>query len=843
MAKKIILFIFVIAFLVFSLTQPLDYWADEVEFSARDSVITLMGNSKIVYGSITLTADTITYFTNTRDMIATGNPVLIDGSDTLRGTTIRYNTQTRLGRVRHGLLASNEDATYFAQDLVRTDTAIYGHRCLYTTCAFPEQPHSHFYAEKIRIIPNDRAVARPFVLVIGDAPMVALPYFILPLNQNRQSGWLPIRWGVNLNGRGNVDNVGYYWAINDYLDFMLAGKVDNFETFLTKAETRYHIKDVLRGHIYTDFSITDQFLGHHNRWSLNFSHDQNLLPDRSFRLTGRGSMVSDRRYFTDFSDDTTNILNQNLSSNLALTKRFDEIGGHASLTWNRNQNLQRETIEQDLPTVNFSLSNRPLLPFLSNNESDNNNAANQNNQRINPLANLSWSYSYRANQRIWEGKSTEFVAVDSIFHEPAQVDFQNIHRGMSHSIPINMPFNIFRHIRITPNFTVNQAVFDSYIDTLTFTDNILVRVFDTISIDSINNIEYAGRDKQIIENPHWLFRDTTIVLVARDTIPREIRRNDTIFYRDPAFDINKAHQVWWNTGITLSTELFGIFPIRFGRMEGIRHTLSPSVGYVFTPETDLDVRFPSIGISSPTGTPRRQEIRFGINNFFETKIAGPPTEDGGRPTSRKINLLNANISGSYNFEADSQKLSNISLTAGIPAPRVNLSYSGVFHPYDMNNNLDRLRPLSHSINITPRLPTLRGNFWSGDMIIHNGFEEFGYLDNVFKTSSRDWNINITPRYTYSMSRPDIASEFRHTKHYNMSAGFGTALSERWRMNWSGTWSFTENKFINQGVSITADLECWDLRLDWHPSGVNEGRIFFVASLKRHRDLRWEQRER
>ena len=161
----------------------------------------------------------------------------------------------------------------------------------------------------------------------------------------------------------------------------------------------------------------------------------------------------------------------------------------------------------------------------------------------------------------------------------------------------------------------------------------------------------------------------------------------------------------------------------------------------------------------------------------------------------------------------------------------------------MANELDRPRALSHSINITPRLPTLRGNLWSGDLILFNGFEEFGYIDNIFKNNNRDWSINISPRYSYTLRRGTVAEEFEHNKNYNMTAGFGFALSNRWHINWNGTWSFTESRFINQGISLSADLECWDLRLDWHPSGVNEGRIFFVASLKRHRDLRWEQRER
>jgi len=831
---KTIFLIILIAFTaIFAQSDILDYWADEVEYSVKDSTISLSGNAKLVYTGITITADTIFYFTDARSMLAFGNAVLIDGTDTLRGEFIAYNIRQRSGKVRHGFLQSAGNTSYYADDIVRTDSAIFAHNALYTTCMFPDQPHSHFYCERIKITPNDRAVARPFVLVVGDAPVVALPFFIIPLDRDRTSGWLPVRWGVTLNGRGDVDNIGYYWAINDYLDLMLAGKVDNFENFLAKAETRYAVKNIVTGNVYTDFSLSDRYMGHQNRWSMSFNHDQNLTPDKNFTLRGSGRLVSDKKYFSQYSDDTTSLLNQDLSSNLALTKRFENIGGHASLSWNRNQNLNRETIEQDLPTTNFTLNNRPLIPLapLTDGNKNNNN---------NPIRNLSWSYSYRANQRILERTKT-----DSSYYR--------IHRGMSHTIPITMPFNLFNHLRITPNFTVSQSVFDSYRDTAAVIDTIFRELFDTISIDEINFIEYVGKEKKPLLDPNSIFPDTIAWLIHRGDTSWIERRYDTTFFRDPNFDINKAHQVWWNTGVNISTNLYGIFPVKLGRMQGIRHTFSPSVGYTFTPEHELDVRFPTVGggVTSPSGTKQRQDLSFGINNLFETKILNKPDDDDAEtrpspartPAERKVSFLSAGARGSYNFEADSQKLSNISVTASIPAPKVSLSYSGNYHPYDMQNNIDMLRPLSHTINITPQLPALSGNIWSGDMIIHEGFQQWGYLDNVWKNNTRDWNITITPRYSYTLTRPNIVSEFRTNKSYNLGAGLSFMLTERWKINWGGTWSFTENKFINQAVALSADLECWDLRLDWYPTGVNEGRIIFVAALKKHRDLKWEQRER
>ncbi len=302
--KNIFLIIITAATVIFAQSDTLDYSADEVVYSVKDSTVSLSGNAHLTYDGINVTADSVFYFTNTKSMIAVGNPVLIDGTDTLRGEYIAYNMETRSGKVKYGLMLSSDNTTYFGERIVRTDSAIWANNAIYTTCMFPDKPHSHFYCERIKLIPNDRVIAKPFVLVIGDAPVAALPYFMIPLGDDRTSGWLPVKWGVNLNGRGNVDNVGYYWAINDYLDFMIAGRVDNFKNFQIKAETQYAVKNIISGNIYTDYAINSEYMGQQNRWSLNFNHDQNLTPDKSFTLRGNGRLVSDRNYFNQFSDDT-----------------------------------------------------------------------------------------------------------------------------------------------------------------------------------------------------------------------------------------------------------------------------------------------------------------------------------------------------------------------------------------------------------------------------------------------------------------------------------------------------------------------------------------------------------
>jgi lipopolysaccharide assembly outer membrane protein LptD (OstA) len=833
--------------------DTVDYSADIVEYSVKDSSVFLAGNAKLNYQSINLTADTVFYFTNTKSMIAVGKPVLIDGTDTLRGEYIAYNIENKSGKVKHGLMQSIDTTAYFGEQIVRTDSAIYASNALYTTCMFPDEPHTHFYCKKIKVIPNDRAIAKPFVLVIGNAPVAALPYFMLPIEKNRTSGWLPIKWGVTLNGRGSVDNVGYYWAINDYLDFSLAGMVDNFENFLAKAETNYSVKDIINGRIYTDYSINNRYLGRTNRWSLEFSHDQNITPDKSLTLKGSGSLVSDKNYFSQFSDDTSKLKEQTLTSNLSLTKRFDNIGGSASLNWNRTQNLNRETIDQDLPSVNFTLNNRRFVELEEGDTTEH------------LLNKLSWSYAFRGNQKMSErtynvnqgvlDEVNEKLAngeldsgkIDSIYNS-IDSSYSRTFRGASHTIPINMPFNLFKHIKVTPSFTVNQSLFDAYRDTIADVKLRREKLYDTIPYDSIGNIEYKDREL----GASFVRNDTNFVLLRYPINPKNPDYDttyndttyDTTYYYQDDFDINKAHQVWWNAGVSISTNLYGIFPVKVGRMQGIRHTVSPTVGYTYTPKKDLDVVFMNVdGVSSPYGTKQRQVVNFGLNNLFETKFSPKDSDTATNSASpQSVKFLDFGFSGNYNFEADSQALNDITLRASIPAQKVNLSYDGTFKPYDMKNELDMPRALRHSINITPNLPQISGNMWSGDMIIYEGFQRWGYLDNIWQKDAKDFNISIMPRYSYTMSRKNVVSEFNTQKTYNLGASLEFMLTERWHIRWNGDWSFTENKFMGQAISLAADLECWNLRLDWYPSGLNEGRIYFIAELKKHRDLKWEQED-
>ena len=785
-------------------------------------MITLIGNSSISHSSMKLTADTIYYYTARATLLATGNPRLIDKGDTVAGTYIAYNLDKQTGKLQSGKVLSTDEAYYAGQDIVRDGDSVYINNGTYTTCLHRDSAHSYFYSEQMKVIPNDKAVAKPFVLNIGDAPIITFPFFIIPLEKGRSSGWLTPRWGVGLNGKGTVDDIGYFWAVNDNFDLMAAGKVNNFESFMIKGRTRYAVKDKLRGSLYGDFLISDEYQGSKSRWSIKFDHDQTLLPDNSLTLRGSGTIVSDNAYFNDTRDDEIyELLNQQFSSNLSLTKRFLDFGGYTSVTWNRTQNTHAATSTQNLPAVNLTINRRSFFkePLNSKDRHFWND--------------LGWSYSLKGNQQF----NTTFDDTDTTQ--------KTTFRGASHSVTVDMPTNIFRYFRLTPQFTLSQSIFDTYYskdsrDSLV-TDTLWE---DTIHIDSV-----------------FLFDPGTIIdtLAFKDSVrfnPRDtfytVAVHDTLTYSDAGFDVGQAHNIWWKTGAELSTDIFGNYALNGKKIKGIRHTFTPSLRYSFTPQNDVNVRYASFGISGPAIVEKqRQDLTIDFRNYVEAKVI-KKSKDGDKsaPTEKVIRLLSFDLAGTYNLEdPDSLQIKdksfgwhNLKLSAQIPTPVVSLNYNSRYTAYNKNNNGIVPVPLSHSVTVSPKLPAISGNLWSGDFFSLEKVTYDGYLDNLY-TNKTTWRMTLNPNFSYNLNRKHSDDYFTARQTYNLTTGITLNFSHRWRVNWNGTWSFTENEFINQKIGLYADLECWEMSLDWYPTGVASGKVYFTVNLKKHRDVMWKQQEK
>jgi lipopolysaccharide assembly outer membrane protein LptD (OstA) len=113
-----------------------------------------------------------------------------------------YNIATKRGKVELGT-TEFENAYYKGKSLREvSDNVIFVTSGEYTTCE-NKFPHYHFYCHKMKMINNDKIIAKPIVMFIGPMPVMALPYYVFPIRKGRHSGFLTFDFGSYKKGRGS----------------------------------------------------------------------------------------------------------------------------------------------------------------------------------------------------------------------------------------------------------------------------------------------------------------------------------------------------------------------------------------------------------------------------------------------------------------------------------------------------------------------------------------------------------------------------------------------------------------------------------------------------------------
>ena len=788
------------------LTDTVHYESDYIRYDAEEKTLHLIGKANVRYQKMRLTADTIIYTIEDNLFTATGSPQLIEGTDTTVGDYMAYNLKTRRGRVRYA--STHLDDGYFTgQRIVKTaKNELYVDQGDYTTCAHVDSPDFYFYGKNIKLIPNDKIISRPVVLNIGDAPVAVLPFFMFPIERKRRSGFLTPAWGGSPTGGGYVDNVGYYYAPNDYMDFTAKGKVYDFKEFVLEGSSNYVIKYLLNGRISGRYAYASGFENESNQWAINYSHNQNLTPDAKTRLSGSGSLASSKKVF-NFSEDDDEILNQQISANLSLSRTFERINGSGSINWRRDHNLSTEVITEDLPSFTFNLPSRPLLPQPEGASKD----------------------SARWYNKIYLG----YNAHGNIQHDMDTLT-ETFRPGLTQSVTLSSPQTLFKHITLNPSLSARLSIVNDFMDT---TINGYDTLFDTLSY----TLRPPFKDSYSDEINPVIERDT----ITYDSygVPDSIRVKrlakkvveDRNTYKD-----SLAYDADWSAGVNLSTNLYGTFPIRIFNFAGFRHTFSPNIGYKYVPKHNQDkMSYNLRGIPFARGREDQQQLlTLSIGNQFDGKFIRPGKE-GEKPKEEKFSIMSVNLSTSYDFEKDSLKWSDLNLSASTSIKSLGIRYNSTFWLYDQHNNLSF--PIMRSMDLNLSMGSLgaKGSLSGGDLLVLDSLHPHDPIK-YHNAGPQSWSVSVSPTYSFRMSRTSPTEMFVPTKHFALSASASMNFSPNWSVRWRGNYNFIEDQWVQNSISLYCDLECWDMRFEWRPEKLNPG-YYFLINIKKIPEIKWEKR--
>ena len=791
------------------ITDTIHYEADKIDYNSEKKILILIGKSVVQYENIVLHADTIIYNINQNFFTASGLPRLIDGKDTTVGDMMVYNIKTRRGRVQFA--STHLDGGYFnGQSIMKTGKdELYVNEGDYTTCAVVDTPHFFFYGKNIKVVPKDKIISRPVVLNIGNAPVAVLPYFIFPIDRNRRSGLLTPSWGGHPTGGGYIDNIGYYYVPNDFVDFLVRGKVMDFSEFVLEGSSHYALKYKLNGSINARTAMNTDFNNSSRQWAIDYNHNQNLTPDGLTTLSGRGNLVSDTKFSSNYSEDSSELVNQNLSANLSLSHRFEKINASGNITWNRTHNIQTDNLSEELPSLNFSLPNRPLIPAKADAKEDETHWFN----------NIYYSYDTRGLIKHTLNKDLDRK--------------ETYYPGLNQNISLSSPQKIFKWITINPSLSAHLSSFSGYFDTLILgTDTLYDTIHDTLATP-FRDTRYSDfkliKTDTLTRNQYGV--PDTIALTKVRTRTKSIRREKTDTL------VNTA---WWNATVDLSTKIYGIFPMRIYNFAGLRHTFTPKLTYSFVPEHKLNKMFYDIGIPYEKGHERQQILGLSLDNQFDGKILKPGKE-GEKPAETKFSLLSTSLSTSYVKQAKSGKWSDLNLSASTGIKMVRLSYNSAFWFYDEHEKLSL--PIMRSMNISLSTGSLgaHGSLWGGNILELDSLQKNYDSESHSNSGPQKWQFSFTPSYSFSTTRSTPTEMFIPNKQYSLNASASVNFTPNWSVNWSGDYNFTENQWVRNSININCDLECWEMRFQWRPESLNPG-YYFLVNIKKIPEIKWEQRK-
>ena len=219
------------------ITSPIRYTANDSVVLTGDGIATLHGSGKVNYEKMELTSAYIRFRTDSNLVFAAGvmdtaenevkgKPVFKDGNDSYESDEITYNMRTGKGFIRN-VVTQQGEGYIVADKTKRADSEtmmMAGGK--YTTCSQHEQPHFYLKMTKAKVKPGDYIATGPAYMVVGDVPVpLAIPFGYFPFTNKYASGLIMPTFGDDYSRGLYLRGLGYYFAINDYMDFEVTGDI------------------------------------------------------------------------------------------------------------------------------------------------------------------------------------------------------------------------------------------------------------------------------------------------------------------------------------------------------------------------------------------------------------------------------------------------------------------------------------------------------------------------------------------------------------------------------------------------------------------------------------------
>lgn len=810
-----------------------DYYA----FDRREKKAYLYNEAQVNYLDMEITAGTIVidysknlvYAGRLKDTagVYSQRPVFKQGENIVEPDSIIFNFKNKKALIFNSRTEQGEMKVLSKYSKKENDSVYYLGNMRITTSKNEEDPEYWFDVNKAKLVPNKKIIASSAQMFIYDVPTpLVVPFAYFPLNKKQTSGVIFPSFGEQ-NDRGYfLQNGGYYFAINDYVDLAVLGDYYTNGSYGLRLENNYKKRYKFNGRLgfrYENLINSERGFPDYSKttiYNLRWSHNQDTKSNPSSRFSASVNLGSSNYYQQSLNQvNTASFLNNTLASSVSYSKTFQgEPQVNMSLTATHSQNTQTEQINLTLPTFQASVGR--VFPF-----------APKVGSKKGIIQNINLQYNVRAENRI--------QTTDSLFFKSEMFDDAKI--GMKHSIPITTNFKIFNYFSVSAN-----ANFDE-----TWTLNTIDRFYD-----SANNT----------------------------TVTEDIKGFDS--YRTYNFSSSIGTTVYGNFNFEDEGEDKKIKAIRHVMRPSISYNVNPAFDRYYDTYEVTDINGNSISENefsrfegSLFGSPNQNyssSIGIGLSNNIEAKVRD---KDSTKIEPKKIILLNnLNFSTSYNLAGDSLRISPVRMSGGTQLfdNKMNVNFGATLDPYALDNNnrkidefniknggsLFRMTSANLTIGYSLNSKGNDRNSKTSDRSRTETLDSGGRDDDLFGRSqdfadqrftedddeeeeevgdlynySIPWNL----RLAYAVNYSNAQRQNEISSHSLMFSG-DIEVSPRWSVGASSGYDFKNKGFSYTQLRFARDLLSWRMNFSWIPFSPRSSWNFFIG-IKANvlKDLKYEQR--
>lgn len=799
--------------------------------TARDSIIEDLhdgrniiyyyGDVSVNYGDIDIKSDYMAYDIDNNIVFArgtknydgewVGQPTMSMNGTNYTMEEVYYNFNSKKAKIKNMITQQSEGELRGETLKMLPDQSINIAGGQYTVC---DAEHPHYYlkmtAAKIMTKPSQKTVFGPAYLVVADVPLpLALPFGFVPDMPDRASGILIPTFGEETSRGLYMRDLGYYFVLGDHFDISLTGDIYSYGSWSGNLTSRYKKRYAFDGSINLKYSvdITGEKGSADYNESTNFgftwshSQDSKAKPGTSFRASVNFSSPSNNKFN---SRSVSEVMQNQTSSSISYSKTLPF--GNISVNVLHSQNSRDSSYSITFPNITFNVNR--FYPFKRK--------VRVGKEKI--YEQISLSYNTTLQNKI-AFKINELKDPNLI---------NKLNNGMTHSFAIGLPqFTLLKYLNFSPSVSYGM---------------------------------------------NWFFRENTMTYDAQaDKLISQLTDQFS------SFGITQNY----SAGISMSTRLYGMFNFNpKGKIQAIRHMITPSFSFSFKPELGTPANgYTSLTyvnkngeevtkeynkysgmIYSPPGKGRAASASFSFGNNLEAKVRND--DDSTGVATEKIKLIDQlNFSGSYNFLADSLKLSNISINASTTVfGKLGISGNMTLDPYAIDNMGRRINTLNivqekgfKIARITNASASMSYSFSGEGKIGGNDGKDIadpssspdyyrvyyhpitgeyipgGWL--YYLNPSSPWSINLNANFAYSAQYKNVNGELKKSNNYTstISASGQIKLTKAMNISLNTGFDLTQLKMTTTQLSANYDLHCFNISVSWVPQGTWQSWSFRIAA--------------